>query len=225
LVTIAGLAVIAAAAGIGLYLVSHPSSEIAPTPDSGRVTNRSVGSESSPETGAMSEAALSKAMLTPTDLGAGWTASQADAPSDEAFCGQSLGHPGGGRATVTLVRTAPIIALKQQAFSGARGGATGALATVRASTRKCTTWQDTSENVTYSFTPLTGRPSIGEDSVEYRIKMTGNGVTLHLVQVYVVQQEVLSTLSYGTLNPLSDTNIVAAESLAAKGAQRLAKAS
>lgn len=199
LVTLAGLTVVATAVGVGL-LVWRPTRD----PGGGMATPL--------------------ALLTPADLGAEWTKSaSADTVSDEAFCKVPLGYSRGTSATVTLVRTTPVTAVKQDAFGGVRGAAATALGTVRSSTT-CTAWKATEDGdeVAYEVSPLRGRPTLGDDSAEYRVQATGNGMTSHVIQVYVVQGDVLSILSYATVEPSTAADIAAAEALAAKGAQRLA---
>jgi hypothetical protein len=200
-VTLAGLAVVATAVGVWML-----------------ISQRSTG------TGARGGTATPLALLTPADLGAGWTTSvNADAVSDEAFCKVPLGYSGGTSATVTLVRTTPVTVVKQDAFGGVRGAAAKALGTVRSSTT-CKTWTSTEngDEVAYDVSGLGGRPTLGDDSAEYRVQATGNGITLHVIQVYVVRGDVLSILSYATAEPSTNADIAAAEALAARGAQRLA---
>lgn len=198
LVILASLAVIATAVGLGVYLTSHQSGTL-PT-----------------------------SMLVAADLGPGFAAVATPSPaSDETFCGQSLGYANGERASVTYIRSgAQVTAVTQEAFRGVRGGAAKAMNAIRAAAKRCTTWRsaESTQQASYSFAPLTGRKGLGEDSAEYRIESTTNGTALHIVQVYVVQRDVLSILSYATVTPSTDSDFSVAESLAATGANRLAAA-
>jgi serine/threonine-protein kinase PknK len=226
LVTLTGLAVIAVIAGLGLHFIRNrngaPTGQVTVTDPSGSTSTVAVNSSAATGT-------LPKSMLTAADLGTGFTAATPRQVSDETFCGRAVGYPSGERASVTYVRprsgsTSGSTGVTQEVFRGARGDAAKALNAVRSSARQCTFWPPTrnTAQVSYSFTPLAGRRTLGESSAEYRIESVTNRTVLHIVQVYVVQGDVLSILSYGTLTPSTDGDISLAESLAATGARRLA---
>ena len=244
LVTCAGAAVIVAALGVASYVFSsltagsitggsRPTTTASPSLSWRSIEDPSTSSRtrspasSRTQSPAATGPALTAALFTPTDLGAGWSKNDAASgpASDQAFCNVPLGYSGGKNAAVTLIRTTPVTAVKQDVYAGGASG-TGAkvLGTVRSSSTKCTKWNAVEEGdkVAYQVAPLDGRPTLGDDSVEYRVQATNKSLSLHVIQVYVVRGDALSIVSYATLAPSTDADIAAAESLAAKSVDRAA---
>jgi hypothetical protein len=241
--------VIAGAAGLGLYLTSHdgtgdsgqvglntssagasPRLTVGDVSGSGTAARAATGgSTGSAAAGAPPAAAgkLASAMLAPATLGAEWSNRTAAKPTEKAFCKAPLGFSGGERGSVLLVRSSPTaVAIQQDAFRGTKGQAATSLAAVRTSAGTCTTWTDVENGtgVTYTFTPIANAATIGDASAEYRVQRVSGSVTVYVVQVFVVQKDVLSILAYATVTPTTDADVAAAESWAAKGAERLAAA-
>jgi hypothetical protein len=243
--------VIISAAGLGLYLTSHDRSagsgqtglntasagasprlstveEVSAGGTPARAGTGAGGSTGSAEAGAppTGTSRLASAMLTPAAVGAGWSGRTAPNPPSRALCKAPLGFSGGDRASVLLVRSPDGVALQQDAFRGTKGQAAKVLAGVRTSAGTCSEWtgDENDAAVTYSFTTIANAKAIGDGSAEYRVERTSGSLTVHVVQVFVVQNEVLSILSYATLTPTTDADVAAAESLATQGAQKLATA-
>jgi hypothetical protein len=123
-------------------------------------------------------------------------------------------------------RLKPLSVVSQQAIRSPGGGAGGLLTSVRASAKGCGTWtakEYGNQDATYTLAAKSEVPRIGEDSAAYLVTRTADGAALHVVQVWVVQGDVLSVLSYATAAPTSDTDTRYAEDLARTAAARLAK--
>jgi hypothetical protein len=170
------------------------------------------------------DAEVRQALLTPADLGTGGWQVVASAPfADEAFCAKPLAVGSGRRAAVTLRRANPVSATSQQAVVRP-GDAAALLTAVRASAQGCSTWKATENGrqVSYLLQAVTKATRIGNDSAVYRVTRTGDGAALYAVQVYVVQGNALSVLSYATRTPSTGDDVTYAENLARTGAGRLA---
>jgi hypothetical protein len=180
---------------------------------------------SAPGSGTGPAASVQRALLTTADLGSGnWQTVDLQPGDDQAFCGRSLAVGQGSRSIVTMRRASPAAVVSQQAALRGGGGAVSLLAAVRASAAACATWKasESGAQVTYELTTRAAAPKIGEDSAEYLLSRSGATGTFHVVQVYVVQQEVLSVVSYATVAAISPTDLTYTESLARTGAGRLA---
>ena len=168
---------------------------------------------------------IQKALLGTADLGKGtWRVAPSDAFGDQAFCNKALDIGTENRAVVTMVRSDPPAAVSQQAARRAAGVPATLLGTVRSSAKGCTTWKTTEDavEVSYSVSPVTTAARIGDDSAEYLVQRTGTE-TLHVVQVYVVQGDVLCVVSLATSAATSAADISFAEGLARTGVTRLAQ--
>jgi serine/threonine-protein kinase PknK len=174
-------------------------------------------------------AAVAAALLTPADLGGtGWRVVPSAATADQAFCNRTLPVGTGDRAAVTLQRGEPAAAASQRAALRVDGGAAQLLETVRSSANGCSAWTavEGGEQVAYTLRALPAQRTIGQKSAEYVLTRTVRAVSLAVVQIYVVQDDVLSVVSYAgratSGGTASNADVAFAENLARTGAQRLA---
>ena len=86
------------------------------------------------------------------------------------------------------------------------------------STTTCKTGTIPGSGVQYTLKAIPGRPTIGDDSVEYQVDVPSQR---HIVQVYVRIGGVLSVCSYATNAPTTAADLATAEALAARGARQL----
>jgi hypothetical protein len=166
------------------------------------------------------------AMLTAADLGTGWELVPSDATTDDdAFCNKPMGSGNAQRGMVTFQRSSPVSVAAQHAFKFTGGSAKRILDQVRATADGCTTWQSTSggSTLTYSLRPVNGAATIGDDSAEYLVGVTGGKVPMNVVQVFVAQGDTLSVVSYATLTPSTQADIDFTEKASTTAAARQAK--
>jgi len=168
---------------------------------------------------------IQRALLTTSDLGAGdWQVAGTDPVGDQAFCNKPLQIGTQDRAVTTMVRADPPAVVSQQGARRAKGVPASLLGSVRSSAQGCSTWTATEDGaeVTYTLKAVARPARLGDDSAEYLIQRSG-GDSLHVVQVYVAQGELLSVVSFATSAATTPADITYAEGLARAGMARLAQ--